>query len=107
MFRSFMAKKLDELNFVSSAACPDVWLRPAVKPDGSECCKHVSCHVDDILATGADPKGVSKGPKGGTVRSKNDKMKFQKCASGLNCGRRPLTTSNAGPSPVKNVSKLQ
>ena len=42
-FRSFMAKRLDEMNFVSSTADPDVWLQLAIKPDGSECCKHVLC----------------------------------------------------------------
>ena len=57
-FGSLMAEKLDEMNFVSSAADPDVWLQPAIKPNGSECCKHVPHHVNNILAIGTDPEPV-------------------------------------------------
>eukprot|EP00980_Cylindrotheca_fusiformis_P023363 scaffold10416_cov115-Cylindrotheca_fusiformis.AAC.1 len=32
-FRAFMAKKLDELGFYSCPADPDVWRRPAKKPN--------------------------------------------------------------------------
>ena len=35
-FRSFMAEKLDSMNFRSSMADPDVWMRAAVKPDGEK-----------------------------------------------------------------------
>ena len=49
-FRSFMAKKLDEMNFVSLTADPDAWLQPAIKPNGSEFCECVLCCVDDVLA---------------------------------------------------------
>jgi len=73
-FRSFMAKRLDEMNFVSSTADPDVWLRPAIKPDGTEYYEYVLCYVDDILAISIDPKSVLEGLKGGTVKFKNDKI---------------------------------
>ena len=35
-FRSFMAKKLDEIGFKSIPADPDVWIRPTIKPGGEE-----------------------------------------------------------------------
>jgi hypothetical protein len=35
-FRAHMAKKLDEMGFKSCIADPDVWMRPASKPDGKE-----------------------------------------------------------------------
>ena len=73
-FRSFMAKKLDEMNFVSSTADPDAWLRPAIKSDGFECCECVSCHVDDILAISINPRLASEGLKGGTVKFENDEI---------------------------------
>jgi hypothetical protein len=34
---------------------PDVWMRPAAKPDGFECCKHMLCCVDDALRASHDP----------------------------------------------------
>ena len=73
-FQSSMAKKLDEVNFVSSTADPDVWLRPAIKSDGSEHCEHVLCCVDDILATSTDPGLASEGSKGGTVKFENGEI---------------------------------
>ena len=77
-FRSFMAKKLDEMNFVSSTADPDAWLPPAIESDGSECCECVLCHVDDVLAISADPRLVLEGSKGGTVKFENDKIETPK-----------------------------
>ena len=95
-----MAKKLDELHFVFSTADPDIWLQPAVKPDGSKHCECVLCCVDDILAIVTDPGSVPEGLKGGTVWFENDKIEVPV----PNCKRKPSTTLNAGPSPV---SKLQ
>ena len=74
-FRSFMAERLDKMNFVSSAADPDVWLQPAIKPCGSKFCERVLCHVNDVLAIGTDPRLASEGLKGGTVKFENDKIK--------------------------------
>ena len=41
LFRSFMAKKLDELGFRSSKADFDIWLRPAMKGSGKEYYEYV------------------------------------------------------------------
>ena len=37
------------LNFKSCPADPDVWMRPAVKSDGSTCYEYVLLYVDDVL----------------------------------------------------------
>ena len=71
-----MAEKLDEMNFVSSTADPDVWLQPAIKPDSSELHESVLCCVDDVLAIGTDPRLAPEGSKGGTVKFKNDKIEI-------------------------------
>ena len=49
-FKSFMAKKLDELGFKSSKADFDVWLQPAVKSNGGEYYEYVMLYVDDVMA---------------------------------------------------------
>ena len=59
-FRSFIAKKLDEIGFNSSPADPDVWLRPVIKSDGEEYCEYVLMYVDDILAISIDPTRILK-----------------------------------------------
>ena len=73
-FRSFMAKKLDEIGFKSSPADPDVWLRPAVKPDGSEYYEYMLCYVDDILAISLNAVDVLLSIKGDDIKFKNDKI---------------------------------
>ena len=73
-FRSFMAKRLDEIGFKSSHADPDVWLRPAVKPDGEEYYEYILMYVDDILAISIKAKEVLESIKAGTIQFKNDKI---------------------------------
>ena len=72
-FRSFLAKKLDEMNFKSCIADPDVWRRPAVKGDGTEYYEYVMTYVDDLIAVSEDAKRVlhevSK-----NIKFKNDKI---------------------------------
>ena len=38
------------MGFKSTNIDPDVWLRPAVKPDGEEYYEYILVYVDDILA---------------------------------------------------------
>ena len=54
-FRSFMAEKLDSMNFKSSMADPDVWMRAAIKPDGEKYYEYILVYVDDILSVSYDP----------------------------------------------------
>ena len=54
-FRSFMAEKLDDMNFKSSHADPDVWMRPAIKPDGEKYYEYILVYVDDILCISHKP----------------------------------------------------
>jgi hypothetical protein len=54
-FRAHTAKKLDEMGFKSCIADPDVWMRPASKPDGEEYYEYILMYVDDILAISYSP----------------------------------------------------
>lgn len=40
---------MDFLGFKSSHADPDVWMRPAIRKDGSEYYEYVLLYVDDCL----------------------------------------------------------
>ena len=55
-FRTFLAEQLDDIGFKSSIADPDVWMRPAVKPDGERYYEYVLYYVDDILCISSDPR---------------------------------------------------
>ena len=72
-FRSFLAKKLDELNFKSCIADPDVWRRPATKEDGSEYYEYVLTYVDDLIAVSQNAKRVLQDISQ-DIKLKNDKI---------------------------------
>lgn len=55
-FRSFLAETLDAIEFKSSIADPDVWMRPATKPDNEQYYEYVLCYVDDILCISYDAR---------------------------------------------------
>jgi hypothetical protein len=55
-FRAHLAETLDAMGYKPSYADPDVWLRPAVKPDGFKYYEYILCYVDDVLSISADPK---------------------------------------------------
>lgn len=58
-FRAFLAEHLEfELGFKSSVADPDVWLRPATKPDGEKYYEYILAYVDDVMAISYDPVRV-------------------------------------------------
>ena len=49
-FREILSGVLHDIGYKPSKTYPDVWLRPAVKPDGAEYYEMVLCYVDDVLA---------------------------------------------------------
>ena len=55
-FRAFLAQTFDKMGFQSSIADPDVWLRPATKPDGEQYYEYIVCYVDDVLGVSMNAK---------------------------------------------------
>ena len=49
-FRAKLAGLLHEIGYTPSKVDPDVWLKPAVNPDGAEYYEMVLYYVDDVLA---------------------------------------------------------
>ena len=59
-FRSFIAKQLDEMGFVSCIADPDVWRRPAIKDNGERYYEYLLTYVDDLIAVSCDAVAILK-----------------------------------------------
>ena len=57
-WRDHMASTLRDAGFKSCLADPDVWMRPAVKKDGTKYYEYVLCYVDDILAISENPQRI-------------------------------------------------
>ena len=85
-FRSFLAETLRDLNFVPSRADPDVWMSPAVKPDGFKYWEYILCYVDDVLAISHQSKHVLKGIQK-KFKLKNDKMEVPKMYLGASLSK--------------------
>ena len=49
------------MSYVPSKADPDVWIRPAVRPNGSEYYDTALCYVDDVLVIAAEPMKTMDG----------------------------------------------
>ena len=73
LFRSFMAKILDNLGFRSYIADPDVWRRPAVKEYGTKYYECVMTYVDDLIAISTNAKEILQ-QVAKLVKLKNDKI---------------------------------
>jgi hypothetical protein len=56
-----LAATLREAGFKACKADADVWMRPAVKADGSKYYKYVLCYVDDLLVVSEHPERIMEG----------------------------------------------
>ena len=56
-----LAETLHNLGYKTTKADPDIWLNPAVKPDGFEYYELVLCYVDDVLCMSHDAMKTMKG----------------------------------------------
>jgi hypothetical protein len=54
-FRAFLTEMLNAMDCRPSYADPDVWMRPAVKPCGTEYYEYILVYVDDVLCISHNP----------------------------------------------------
>ena len=71
-FRSKLLVVLRDIGYLSTKGDPNLWIRPVVKPYGTEYHKMVLCYVDDILAISATPMKNIEGIKA-VFKLKGDK----------------------------------
>ena len=55
-FRSYLGSNLRTLGYAPMKADPDLWMRPAVKPDGTEYYEYLLAYVDDLCGMSMDTK---------------------------------------------------
>ena len=55
-FRAHLAELLHSMSYRPPYADPDVWLRPAVKPNGDDYYEYILTYCDDILCISMNPK---------------------------------------------------
>ena len=71
-FQSKIAGVLRYIGYLSTKGDPDVWILPAVKPDGTEYHEMVLCYVEDVLEISATLMKTIEGTKA-VFKLKGDK----------------------------------
>ena len=71
-FRAMLANTIWDLGFRPSKADPDVWLKPAIKKDGTHYYEMILCYVDDVISISDYPMRAIDGVKR-TFKLKGDK----------------------------------
>ena len=90
-FRALLAETLYDLNYRPTKADPDVWLRPAAKPDGFEYYELVLCYFDDVLCMSHNAMETMKGIQR-HFKLKDDKI--EEPDAYLGAGLSKMTTAN-------------
>ena len=62
------------LSFTSCPADPDVWIRPAIKSDGSKCYEYVLLYVDDALVVHENPESILRNELGRYFEPKEESI---------------------------------
>ena len=92
-FRAFLAKTLHDMDYVPTYADPDVWLRPATKPDGFEYYEYILCYVDDVLCISHNPMKSMKEIQD-VFKLKDDKIEPPDVYLGATIARMTLADGN-------------
>ena len=72
-WRSLLAQTMVDMDYRSTRADPDVWIRAQVKPDGTQYYEYCLIYVDDILCMSHDPESTMK-ELASLYRLKDDKV---------------------------------
>ena len=109
-WRAALAQVLADIGFVSTKADPDVWIRPAVRPDGFKYYEMVFVYVDDILASSHKAKEVLQ-EIGAFYKIKEGSLKEPELYLGADVGKFQLQDgrevwSTSPRSYVKNAVKV-
>ena len=54
---------MQHLGFTSCLADPDVWMRPAIKSDGTHCYEYVLLYTDDALTISQNDDDILRNEK--------------------------------------------
>ena len=63
-FRNHLRSCMHHLKFSSCPADPDVWMRPAIRSDGSKCYDYVLLYVDDALVVSENAEDILRNELG-------------------------------------------
>ena len=65
---------MEFINFTSCPADPDVWMRPAIKSDGTKCYDYVLLYVDDALVVSENVESILRNELGRYFEQKEESI---------------------------------
>lgn len=84
-FRNHLRSCMVHLGFQSCPADPDVWMRPALKADGSEYWEYILLYVDDALCISEQPDNILRNQLGKYFKFKEASIGPPKIYLGGHC----------------------
>ena len=90
-FRAMLADTIWKMQYWPSKADPDVWLQPAVTPDGQKYYEMILCYVDDIISISHAPMDAINGIKQ-TFKLKGDKAEGPEMYLGGNIAKAEMAS---------------
>ncbi|CAJ1966194.1 unnamed protein product [Cylindrotheca closterium] len=91
-FRNHLRACMHHLHFLSCPADPNVWMRPAMKDDGSEYWEYVLLYTDDALCVSMNPERVLRKELGKYFELKEESIGPPKIYLGSNVRKVELDT---------------
>jgi hypothetical protein len=88
-FQAHLVETLYDLNYKPTKADPDLWIRPAVKPDGFKYYEMLLVYVDNVLCISHDSEATMKGIQG-TFKLKEDKIEVPTSYLGAQTSKRDI-----------------
>ena len=82
-FRAHLGETLWDIGYRSTKGDPDVWVRPATKPDGHEYYEMLLVYVDDLVCCSHDPMQTMRGIQS-DFKLKDDKVEAPEIYLGAN-----------------------
>ena len=73
--RENLAGLINDIGYTPSKSDPDVWMKAAIRPDGTEYYKYFLCYVDDVLDISCNPMRTIEVIKS-MFKLKDDKSKL-------------------------------
>ena len=73
-FRNHLRSCMQFINFTSCPADPHVWMRPAIKSDGSKCYDYVLLYVDDALVVSENAESILRNELGRYFELKEESL---------------------------------
>ena len=76
-FRNYLRSCMEFINFTSCPADSDVWMRPAIKSDGTKSYAYVLLYVDDALVVSENAESILRNELGRYFELKEESIRPQ------------------------------